>query len=85
MAADALGEEEGAEGEAEEDLAEELGGADDGLDGGSASSGHGLYYSSYRVMVVSAILGRGIEKVLEMTRYRSLMAVELAVNVSRGL
>jgi hypothetical protein len=30
----------------EEDLAEEFGGADDGLEGGGVSSGHGLYYSS---------------------------------------
>jgi hypothetical protein len=35
--------------------------------------------------VVSAILGQGIKRVLEMTNYRSLMAVKLAVNVSRGL
>jgi hypothetical protein len=44
VAADALGEEEGAEGEVEEDLAEELGGANNGLEGGGASSGHGSYY-----------------------------------------
>jgi hypothetical protein len=36
-------------------------------------------------MVVSPILGQGIERVLEMTSYRSLVTVELAVNVSRGL
>ena len=81
--ADALGEEEGAEWKVEEDLAEELGGADYDLEGGGG--GHGLLLLFLKREGRMSYLSQGIKRDLEITSYRSLVLVELAIQVSRGL